>query len=421
MPAKTDTPSLSDELLIDAEPLASTAPAPSNGRETLWLLAALVLVAVNLRPALSSLAPVLRQVQTSLSLDNTAASLLTTLPVLCLGLAAPLAPRLAQRYGTERVVLLVLLVLAGGIALRGLLGNLGLFAGTLLSGASIGIIGVLLPGIVKREFPATADIMTGVYTMALCLGAALAAGITVPLAQALGSWPLALAFWALPALVAALVWRPQLRRPHPQAANARPAPSLWRNPLAWQVTLYMGLQSALAYCVFGWLAVILQDRGISAVTSGVMVSLSVMLQLISALGAPWLATRHRDQRPMIALTLALTLTGLLGCLYAPTHTLSTWVGILGLGQGGTFSMALSLIVLRTPDTASAARLSGMAQGVGYTLASLGPLLLGLLYKTTHNWSAAGGLFTGITLVALWAGMAAGRQGCVTDCSANKPY
>ncbi len=405
--SSTPDPSLADELLIDAEP--QEPPPPSRGHDTVWLLLALILVAINLRPALSSLAPVLRQAQTDLGLGSTATNLLTTLPVLCLGLFAPLAPRLAQRHGTERVIGAVLLVLTAGILMRGLPGSIGLFAGTLIGGASIGIIGVLLPGIVKREFPDKADIMTGVYTMALCLGAALAAGATVPLARAADSWSLALSFWALPALLAALVWRIQPHHAHAHAASNRSDPSLWRNRLAWQVTLYMGLQSALAYCVFGWLPVILQDRGINAVTSGLVVSVSVMVQLLSALGSPWLASRHRDQRPMIAITLGLTLTGLLGCLYAPTDSMMLWAVVLGLGQGGTFSMALSLIVLRSPDAVTAARLSGMAQGIGYALASLGPLGVGRVDVIAQGWSSAGGLVVGITLAALLAGMAAGRQ------------
>lgn len=407
-----------DTLLIDAEP--QEPPVPGRGREALWLLLALILVAINLRPALSSLAPVLRQAQTDLGLGSTSAGLLTTLPVLCLGLFAPLAPRLAARFGTERVILWVLLLLATGIALRAVPDSASLFAGTLIGGASIGIIGVLLPGIVKREFPQHADIMTGVYTMALCFGAALAAGATVPLAQVSGHWSLALGFWALPAMLAAVAWQPQLRRAHVHAAPGRSHASLWHDPLAWQVTLYMGLQSALAYCVFGWLAVILQDRGISAVNSGLTVSVSVMVQLVSALAAPWLARRHRDQRPMISIVLALSLAGLLGCLYAPTNTLMIWAVILGLGQGGSFSMALSLIVLRSPDAATAARLSGMAQGVGYALASLGPLLLGLIHDMTHDWQAAGGLFTGIVLAALLTGLGAGRQRHVLDTGRRRP-
>lgn len=399
-----------DDLLIDAEP--QEPPTPGRGREALWLLLALVLVAINLRPALSSLAPVLRQAQQDTGMGNTSAGLLTTLPVLCLGLFAPLAPRLAARFGTERVVFWVVLLLAAGILARGLAGTAGLFAGSLVGGASIGIIGVLLPGIVKREFPGQADIMTGVYTMALCFGAALAAGATVPLAGTLGGWAPALSFWALPALVAAVAWRPQLRRAHAHPLPARGERSLLTDRLAWQVTLYMGLQSSLAYCVFGWLAVILQDRGTSAVQSGLLVSVSVMVQLLSALGAPWLARQQQDQRAMIVIVLMLTLAGLMGCLYAPTEQLLPWAILLGLGQGGTFSMALSLIVLRAPDAATAARLSGMAQGVGYALASLGPLLLGLVHDLTHDWRDAGWLFGGIILAALLAGLGAGRQGHV---------
>lgn len=403
-------PNPTDDLLIDAEP--QEPPSPGRGREALWLLLALVLVAINLRPALSSLAPVLRQAQQETGMGSTSAGLLTTLPVLCLGLFAPLAPRLASRFGTERVVLWVLILLATGILLRGTLGLAGLFAGTLIGGACIGVIGVLLPGIVKREFPGKADIMTGVYTMALCFGAALAAGATVPLAGTLGHWTLALSFWAIPALLAAITWQSQLTRAHAHPLPSSNGRSLLRDPLAWQVTLYMGLQSSLAYCVFGWLAVILQDRGVNAVVSGLIVSVSVMVQLLSALGAPWMARRHQDQRPMIVMMLLLTLAGLMGCLYAPTDSLLPWAVILGLGQGGTFSMALSLIVLRAPDATTAARLSGMAQGFGYALASLGPLLLGLVHDLTHDWSDAGWLFGGIILAALLAGLGAGRQGHV---------
>ncbi|RZA15955.1 MAG: MFS transporter, partial [Proteobacteria bacterium] len=181
-----------------------------------WLLIlGLVLVALNLRPALSSMAPLLAQVSASLGLSGSTAGLLTTLPVLCLGLFAPLAPLLARRFDSERVVLGVLLVLAAGIALRSQLGIWGLFIGSLVAGGSIGIIGVLLPGIVKRDFARQAGTMTGVYTMALCLGAALAAGSSVPLSQYFDdSWRIGLAFWMVPALLAAVFWWPQTRQKH---------------------------------------------------------------------------------------------------------------------------------------------------------------------------------------------------------------
>lgn len=390
------------------------APAPRPGGRTLFLLLAIVLVALNLRPALSSLAPVLKTVQADLGLSGIAAGLLTTLPVLCLGLFGPLAPRLARHFGSEKVVWWILLLMAGGILLRSGAGIPGLFAGTLVAGACIGIINVLLPGIVKRDFPGHADLMTGVYTMALCLGAALAAGATVPVQAASGSWKIALAVWALPALLAAALWWPFQRHLHAGMAGNATARSLLKDRLAWQVTLYMGLQSSLAYCVFGWLPAILQDRGQTALASGFSLSVSVMMQLVTALGAPWLARRHRDQRPTILLMLGFTLTGLMGCLYAPADNLWPWVILLGLGQGGTFSMALSLIVLRSRDAATAARLSGMSQGIGYSLAALGPLLVGVLHEITGRWATLGPLFLFITAGAALAAMAAGRQGYVLE-------
>ncbi len=311
------------------------SPPARPPARTAWLVAGLVVVALNLRPALTSVAPVLAYIQASLGLTAAHAGLLTTLPVLCLGLFAPLAPRLAARFEAERAVFGVLFVLALGTAMRGQFGTVGLFAGALLAGAAIGVIGVLLPGLVKREFPERASLMMGLYTMALCLGAAAAAGLTVPLRDAFGDWRPALAAWGGFALVAALVWWPQLRG-HTRIAPAPSTPvRLMRSPLAWAVTLYMGLQSSLAYIVFGWLPPILVDRGLTPLAAGGLMSLSVLVQLVTAFTGPMLATRlGRDQRPTLWLMLTLALIGLLGCLYAPLGSVWIWVILLGLGQGG---------------------------------------------------------------------------------------
>ncbi|MFD3213575.1 MFS transporter, partial [Pseudomonas sp. LR_7] len=300
-----------DELLIDAEADDEQVQQRPVLVQRPWLLLlGLVLVALNLRPALSSMAPILSQVSAELGLNASAAGLLTTLPVLCLGLFAPLAPVLARRFGSERVILGILLTLALGILVRSALGATGLFVGSLMAGASIGIIGVLLPGIVKRDFPKHAGTLTGVYTMALCLGAAVAAGSTVPLSQHFGdSWAVGLGFWLLPALLAMLVWLPQARQGQGAHQVAYRVHGLWRDPLAWQVTLYMGLQSSLAYIVFGWLPSILIGRGLSPTEAGLVLSGSVMVQLISSLSAPWLATRGKDQRLAIVVVMVVTLVG----------------------------------------------------------------------------------------------------------------
>src|SRR5450830_573666 len=408
-PEAKRTPEL-EQLLIDAEAdddgVQHSHPLVSRP----WLLLlGLVLVALNLRPALSSLSPLLSEVSSSLGLSAARAGLLTTLPVLCLGLFAPLAPILARRFSAERVVLGILLTLAAGILLRSAFGEVGLFAGSLIAGASIGIIGVLLPGIVKRDFAKQAGTMTGVYTMALCLGAALAAGATVPLSQHFGeSWSVGLGFWVVPALVAAIFWLPQVGQKHGAHHVAYRVRGLLRDPLAWQVTLYMGLQSSLAYIVFGWLPSVLIGRGLSATQAGIVLSGSILIQLISSLATPWLATRGKDQRLAIVVVMVLTLGGLFGSLYAPLEGLWGWAILLGLWQGGTFSLALTLIVLRSRDAHVAANLSGMAQGIGYTLASMGPFAVGLVHDLTGGWEALGWIFGVIGLGAIVFGLGAGQ-------------
>jgi len=399
-----------DKLLIDCEADDEQVQQTHPVLKRPWLLLlGLVLVALNLRPALSSMSPLLSAVSDSLDLSAAKAGLLTTLPVLCLGLFAPTAPILARRFGSERVVLGILLTLALGILVRSSFGEVGLFAGSIMAGASIGIIGVLLPGIVKRDFAKQAGTMTGVYTMALCLGAALAAGSTVPLSQHFdGSWAIGLGFWLIPALIAAVFWLPQARHGHGAHHVAYRVRGLLRDPLAWQVTLFMGLQSSLAYIVFGWLPSILMGRGLSATEAGLVLSGSVITQLVSSLSAPWFATRGKDQRPAIVVVMLLSLAGLFGCLYAPLEGLWGWAVVLGLGQGGAFSLALTLIVLRSRDSHVAANLSSMAQGIGYIIASMGPFAVGIVHDMTGGWNAVGWIFGIIGLCSIVAGLGAGR-------------
>jgi CP family cyanate transporter-like MFS transporter len=380
-------------------------------RDRVLLVASLVLVALNLRPALSSVAPVLPEIMRDTGLSSAGASLLTTAPVLCLGLFGPLAPVASRRMRSERVVLLFLAVLVLGLLLRGAGTVPALLIGSVLVGIGIGIVNVLLPALIKKDFPRSAALMTGVYTMALSTGAALASGLTVPLSKLLaGSWPWALAAWVLPVLVAMVAWLPRLG----DGAEADPGRRLrlrgiWTNALAWQVTLFMGLQSALAYCVFGWLAPILRDRGLSDVGAGALVSVSIVAQVVAALVTPVAATRGRDQRPAVVVCMALNMAGLLGCVFGPPSVALLWAIVLGIGQGASFALALTLIVLRAPDARTAGQLSSMAQGVGYCLAAAGPLLVGLLHGWTGSWSALGILFLAVGGGALLAGLGAGRN------------
>lgn len=345
-----------------------------------------------------------------LRVSASTASLLTMAPVFCLGLFGFVTPALTQRFGRERVIFVALVVLIIGIGLRGIPSFASLFVSTVFAGAGIGVAGVLMPAAVKDRFPLHAGRVTGFYTMGLCLGASLAAGLTVPLAQWLGGWWRGLAVWTVPALVAAAIWWPYLgQAPAASSARALRHQGFWRNALAWQVTIFMGLQSSLAYIVFGWLAPILRDRGFDAVAAGWAVSLSVLVQAPAALCVPVILSRRSSQSGAIVLFVFLTMFSLLGTLFAPSATVWLWVVILGVAQGSCFSIALSLLALRARDASGATELSSMAQSVGYTLAAMGPLLTGLIHDWSGSWGPTGFLFVAICIGAAVAGYGAGRD------------
>ncbi len=388
---------------------------PQNIRSALMMFVGMMLVALNLRPALTSVGPILKTIGDSLSLSSIGQGVLTTLPVLLLGLAAPFAPRAARKLGMERAVLAALIVLGVALIARPYLGVSGLFLGTTVAGGCIGVISVLLPGIVKRDFPESASLMTGIYTAVLCSGAAVAAGATEPLRMAFDSaWQPALAFWALPAVIAAIAWWLQLDGKQAPKTPGVSKKSLFKDKLAWQIALYMGLQSSLAYTVFGWLPTILQDRGLEPVNAGLVLSVSILVQVPTAIAAPWVASHMRDQRFMVVLVMLATLAGLCGSIYAPIEGIWLWAVVLGLGQGGSFSIALTLLAVRARDADTAARLSGMAQSVGYTMAALGPLLVGVLHARFDSWNVAGGFLSLIAVGAIIAGLGAGRRLYVLD-------
>lgn len=383
-----------------------TGPSPRT------FIVLMILVGLNLRPALSSLAPLLPRIEGEGLLSVLTLSLLTTLPVLCLGVFAPFAPWLARRLGLERSLAWALLVLSLGLALRGLASAPMLFIGTLLIGAAIGVLGTLLPALVKRELADSADLMTGVYTMALCLGGAMGAGLSIPLANALDSWSVSLMSWASLALIALIAWcwiMPQPRPDQQVQSSQGHARALLRTPLAWHVMLFMGSQSSLAYIVFGWLPTLLVKQGYSDSEAGWLMGASIMTQLFSAIAAPWLARMSKDQRPAIVFLLALTAAGLVMLLLGSSAW--RWLGavLLGLGQGGSFSLALTLIVLRSANAKIAAELSALVQGGGYTLAAMGPLAVGLMIHADMQIRSITWLLLGILAFAAGMALLAGRQ------------
>lgn len=379
----------------------------------IFLGVSIVLIAFNLRPVFSSLSVVLPEIVASTGLSETGASALTTLPVICLGLFAMLAPWFGRLVGMERALLACMVLITAGSALRGVGGVAMLFIASAMAGMGIAVSNVLLSGLVKRDFAGRTALMMGFYTMAVCGGAASGAGMTVPLEHALGGgWTGALAVWAVPALVATLLWVPHAWSAKPPVGVPdHTVRGIWRDPVAWQVTLFMGLQSSLAYSMMGWMAPILRERGLSAETAGFVVSVSVLAQLVTCLLVPALAFRQRNQAALAVGLVSMTIVTILGCMFAPlggVFGIWVWAVLLGLAQGGTFALALTLIVMRSPDARVAAQLSGMAQGIGYLIAACGPMLVGLLRAATGSFDTSAVLFAAIGLVLVLVGIGAGR-------------
>jgi MFS transporter, CP family, cyanate transporter len=401
------------------QPTVKGAPDGDDRRDRVRraaVLVAVLLLAANLRPAITSVAPLIGRIQADAGVSSGLAGLLTALPLLAFAALSPAAPRLARRFGAERVLIGSMLALCGGIVLRSSgSGGATLFAGTAVLGAAIAFGNVLLPGLVKEKFSGRIGAATGAYTVAMGTSAAIAAGASVPLTRLLGpGWQAPLALWAAPALLAAVAWVPLLRRggrdPEPPGrARASHVAGLWRSPLAWQVTGFMGLQSLGYYATLTWLPEILRDGGTDAATAGWLLALSQAVAIASMFAAPVAAGRRPSQQGVVAASVALSAAGVLGLLLFGGAAGVLWVTLLGLGQGACFSLALTLFALRAADPGHAAALSGMAQSFGYLLAALGPPLFGVLRDATGSWTLPLALLLGITACLLAAGLGAGRD------------
>jgi len=372
-------------------------------------------LAVNLRAAITSLPPVFPELAVRLHLSGAALAVLAATPVLCFGVFSGVAGPLSRRFGEERVLGAALVLLAAGLLLRGAAPGSMLFPGTVLAGAAIALMNVLLPSFVKRRRPDQAGMLIGGYLLLLCAGAVVASLLAVPVFRAAGSGTgavrLTLGIWALPAVAAAVVWLPQLRYrtvPPERRAAAGGVLAMARHVLAWQVTAFMGLQSLSYYAALSWFPTLLRDRGISAAQAGDLLALMNLGNAVTALLLPTLAHRAADQRRLVAISMAATSGGLAGSAFAPVGSAAAWMLLLGLGQGATLGLAIFFTMARAPDPAAAASLSAFAQGAGYLVAATGPLLLGFLHAVTGGWTIPVLALLGVALGQLISGWLAGR-------------
>ncbi|HWU06913.1 MAG TPA: MFS transporter [Streptomyces sp.] len=398
-----------------------------------WIFIGLVLLALNLRAAITGVPPVLGELQDAFGLTGIEVSVLATLPELCVGTFSALAPLLARRFGITATITTALLVLTAGLLLRVIPAQAALFTGTALAGAGMATGNVLVPAVIKHVFPHRVGALTGLSMMLLSVGGAAAAGLAVPLEHT-GGWRLALAIWAIPSLIAALVWLPLALRdrrktPHPPThqhthpttptgaradtrAGARPREgTLLSSPLAWCVMIFMGMTSLMFYTLTSWLPEMMQDQGVSPSTAGTMNSLIIIIGIPLGFLVPVLTARLHDQRPLVLASVTLTATGLIGLLLAPQAGW-LWTTVFGIATGSAFPIALTLLNLRSPDATTTARLSGMAQCGGYLLAATGPLTFGILHTLTHTWKPSITFLLLLVIPELLCGLHAARPGHV---------
>jgi CP family cyanate transporter-like MFS transporter len=383
-----------------------------QARTRIFALVALLLAAVNLRLAVTSVGPVLTEIRAGLGMSATVAGLLTSVPVVCFASVGLVAPRLARRFGAARVIVAGLGVLAVGLAVRPYAPGTAVFLLlSVVALAGIAVVNVLLPVIVKQWFPTQVGTMTGLYSVALNVGATTAAAATVPITHAFGNdWRLGLACWAVVAALALPSWLPLVRDrtdegdPAPQADAVR----MSRSPVAWALAVYFGMQSTSAYVIIGWLPQIYRDAGISAEEAGVLFAVTSFLGVPLSFALSAVAGRLRSQSGIAAGLGVFGIAGYAGLWWSPAAAPWLWAVLLGI-VNAAFPLVLTMIALRGRTPATVVRLSAFAQSIGYILAIPGPILVGYLHDRSGGWRLPLALMVALMVPQLIAGILAGRD------------
>lgn len=383
----------------------------ANGMKAALLLVGIILIATTLRSPITAVGPLIETIRSDTGMSHTLAGLLTTFPLLAFALMSPLAPRISRRWGMERTLFFGICAVTAGILLRFIPSLAALFGGTILLGLGIALGNVLLPSLIKRDFPLRTGVMTGIYSVSMNIFAAIASGISVPMAGQLHSgWRGSLLTWGILAVLSVLAWLPQLKYRHDaMQAQVSGKSSVWTSKIAWQVTIVMGLQSFVFYSIVAWLPEILTERGMSPSASGWMLSLMQVFSVPVTFIVPILAARFKNQRLLVFLTFLCFMLGFTLLLTGVSALVPVAVIPIGMGTGAAFGLVTMFFVLRTRHSQQAAELSGMAQSIGYLLAAVGPLLFGLVHDLTGSWTAAMVLLLVVGMVYMLAGWGAGAN------------
>ncbi|MFE1884313.1 CynX/NimT family MFS transporter [Streptomyces diastatochromogenes] len=399
--------------------------APTRAWATRLVVVGIVLSALNLRPAITSLGALLEEVRDGLGMSGGVAGLLTSVPPLCFAVFGVTAPRLARRFGPSAVVCAGMAAITAGLLIRPYAGSTaGFLAASALTLMGIAVSNVLMPVIVKRWFPDRVGSMTGLYSMALALGTSLAAAVTVPMTAALGGrWQSGLAVWAVLAAAAVLPWLPLVRergtvtaRAPMAAAGEQPQKAplrITRSRTAWALAVFFGLQATAAYITMGWMAQIFRDSGVPAGTAGLLLAVTMVMGVPLAFVIPRVATRLPHQGPIVLVLGVCGLAGYAGLYFAPAGGAWAWAVLLGVSNCA-FPLALTMVGMRARTGPGVAQLSAFAQSTGYLISIPGPLLVGVLYQQSGGWGLPIALMAGLMLPQMAVGFLAGRDRIVED-------
>jgi len=377
-----------------------------------------ILVAVNLRTAITGVGALLDEVRTGLGLSGTLAGVVTTLPTIAFAAFGATTPWLARRFSPARLLAVAMAALVAGQVLRVVTDAPALFiAFSALALAGIAVANILLPLVVKQHFPGRAGLVTGAYTVSISLGATVASATAVPVAHAFGSWRAGLGIWAAFAAVAVLPWLPEALRRTRRVAGRATTPALRVRPartrLGWAIAVFFGMQSIGAYAVMGWLAQLFRDAGFTPQTAGLLLAAVPLFGVPFTLLIPTLAGRVRRLAPLMLGLTATAAVSYVGLAVAPRGGALLWVALLGIGQC-VFPVSLAAIGLRTRTAEGTVALSAFAQSLGYLVAGLGPLLVGVLYEATGGWTAPIGLLLGALVVQAATAVLISRPRYVED-------
>lgn len=389
------------------------------------LIAGIITISFNLRPAITSVGPLIGMIRDEVGLTSGSAGLLTSLPLIAFAVMSPFAARIGNRYSYEGAMLIGLFLLFIGTSIRPVTFSFLLFGGTFIAGLGIAILNVLLPGLIKEKFPFRVGLLTSIYSTTMGIIAAMASGVSIPIANSFNhGWQISLLIWTTPVILALIVWfylrsKKRVSRHDTDYRQMKYSPSsykkIWRSKLAWKIAVFMGLQSFLFYVTISWLPEILHFKGLSTQLSGWMLSLTQFIGLPASFIVPVLADKLKSQRGIIIVLTLSYFIGYCGILLSNNFTLIVISSLfIAFPLSGIFALALTLLGKRARTSKDAAELSGMAQSMGYILAAIGPIFIGLLFDLFGSWNIPIIAILITMIILLIFGLLVGKEQYVFD-------